>query len=180
MTGHLLQVFGECCWPVLYEWQCLHRNNSLGGPYDMDMCGDCTPATPFCGEVHLLKLPPSYGSSSNSSSFSFFQNGPINKGERRSGPVQLKDVHRIWASLQQGPRNVERLLGPNRSPISTEVEAVQEDNALCPAGQKEISVGKKRRKFFSAVRRQREDSSVQRRAAKVEPPVKGNPVIIVN
>ncbi len=44
------QVFGECCWPVLYEWQCLHRNSSLGGPYDMDMCGDCTPATPFCGE----------------------------------------------------------------------------------------------------------------------------------
>ncbi|KAH9395951.1 hypothetical protein TYRP_020367 [Tyrophagus putrescentiae] len=47
MTGHLLQVFGECCWPVLYEWQCLHRNNSLGGPYDMDMCGDCTPANAF-------------------------------------------------------------------------------------------------------------------------------------
>ncbi|KAH9388475.1 hypothetical protein TYRP_023444 [Tyrophagus putrescentiae] len=118
----------------------------------------------------FLNFRPRTARPSNSSSFSFFQNGPINKGERRAGPVQLKDVHRIRASLQQGPGHVQRLLGPNRPPISTEVEAVQEDDALCPAGQKEISVGKKRRKFFSAVRRQREDSSVQRRAAKVEPP----------
>ncbi|KAH9400000.1 hypothetical protein TYRP_001554, partial [Tyrophagus putrescentiae] len=140
-------------------------------------CGDCEGGTPFCGMRGCNIFDNSYPRTPLPSPFS--KMGPSIKASVDPGRCSSKTSTVFRASLQQGPGTYSVCWGPTGAQYRPRLKPFMKDDALCPAGQKEISVGKKRRKFFSAVRRQREDSSVQRRAAKVEPPVKGNPVIIV-